>query len=140
VNENMEDNSTNINSSENNELSLCFKSYAHYIQYFAYSKFCGDDKIPIDTNAHLNAKLQMFTSGRSYSLDSDPLKTWTKLSLNAPYMNLARIAIDTLFVPATSVVVERLFFRMCDIMSAKKNRLLAVTLVHCASLSSWGHE
>jgi hAT family C-terminal dimerisation region len=121
VNENMEDNCTNIHSSENNELSLCSKSYANFIQYFANCKYSEDDRIWSYTNVYFNTEVQVFTRGRRYSLDSDPLITWTKLSLNLLYMNLAEKAIDVFSVPAATVVVERLFSRMGDIISAEKS-------------------
>jgi hypothetical protein len=73
----MKKNRINKNSSEYKELSLPFKSYSQNIPYFDDSKFSEDDKIPRDTNVYLNAKLQMFTSGRRLSLHSDPSKTLT---------------------------------------------------------------
>jgi hypothetical protein len=67
--------------------------------------------------------------------DINPIEYWRANAVRFP--GLARMAIDYLGIPATSVPAESIFSKAGHVVSKKRNRLSSQTIKETLCLNSW---
>jgi hypothetical protein len=82
-------------------------------------------------------ELKKYLDLRQVSDSFTPFEAWERLRTCRKMSILYEMAMDMLIVPATSVSVERLFSKTGSIFSAKRTKMLPMTLIERASVGCW---